>query len=349
VFANFEEAITALQNDKLGMRTLMTVRTNGALLETTVGRILFNMILPERLRFINKAVDAKGVKQLITESYKKVGRDETVKLIDDIKTFGFEGATISGLSVSVFDNKISDKKTSIIQKADQQVADIERSFRRGLMTLEEKKRLSNQVWIDTTEELANKTWENFDENNSVKMIIGSGGTRATRDQIKQLAGMRGLVADPTGRIVELPTKSNFREGLTVFEYFTTARGARKGLADKALKTADAGYLTRRLVDVSQDVIITDKDCKDTEGMIISKEESQKIGEDFSARLIGRVSAENIVNSSTGEIIAKKGTLITEDDYKKIEEAEIDEVKIAKKLVAKKSYKWQKYDEKMFFV
>ncbi|HKZ34671.1 MAG TPA: DNA-directed RNA polymerase subunit beta' [Patescibacteria group bacterium] len=323
VFANFEEAITALQNDKLGMRTLMTVRTNGALLETTVGRILFNMILPERLRFINKAVDAKGVKQLITESYKKVGRDETVKLIDDIKTFGFEGATISGLSVSVFDNKISDKKTSIIQKADQQVADIERSFRRGLMTLEEKKRLSNQVWIDTTEELANKTWENFDENNSVKMIIGSGGTRATRDQIKQLAGMRGLVADPTGRIVELPTKSNFREGLTVFEYFTTARGARKGLADKALKTADAGYLTRRLVDVSHDVLVREEDCGTKEGVEIIREDvkTSSLGD----RILGRFTARKIVDAKTKKVVVEANTEITEDIVSLIEKADISSV------------------------
>jgi len=195
------------------------------------------------MRFNNKSIGAKDSQAIVMEAFTRFDRTEAAKLIDNMKDFGFWGATLAGgVSLSVFDNKIIPHKKDIIDAADKRVTEVEQNYQQGLITLEEKKRLSNEIWIEITEKIADETWASLAKDNPVRMIIESGGARASKDQLKQLSAIKGLVVDPLGKIVELPTKSNYREGLSIFEYVTSTRGSRKGLTDSALKTADAGYL-----------------------------------------------------------------------------------------------------------
>src|SRR5690606_29584945 len=208
----------------------------------------------------------------------------------------------------------------IIAQANKRAEDVQDSYLQGLITRDERRRLTFEVWMETTDEVADKTWNNLEENNAVKVMINSGGTRASKDQVKQLAAMRGLVVDPLGKIVEMPTKSNFREGLSIFEYVTSARGSRKGLTDSALKTADAGYLTRRLVDVSHDMIIRMEDCGTKESIeIVKAGNREKV---FGNRISGRVVATDIIHPASGEIISAAGTLIDDEDVARILEANV---------------------------
>ncbi len=246
-------------------------------------------------------------------------------LIDKLKSLGFEGATFSGLSVSVFNCLIVDEKEKIIQKADKEVEKIEQNFKMGLITKDEQKRLSQEVWLSVTNELADLTWRNLEYDNSIKIISDSGGSRATAEQIKQLSAMRGLVTDPSGQIVPLPIKSNFREGLSVFEYFTSARGARKGLADRAIKTAESGYLTRRLVDVAHDAIVRLENCHTKESITLSKQDKRQMP--FVQRIIGRVTSLDILVPKSKKVLVAKGTLIDEVIASQIEKASIDQIQV----------------------
>src|SRR3989344_3269114 len=215
-------------------------------------------------------------------------------MVDAIKDLGFKGGTVSGLSFGIFDSKILPEKEKILKEANAKVAEHESNFAQGLITTEEKRRLSQEVWIEVTEELADKTWELLEDTSPIRIVIDAKVGRASRDQVKQLAAIRGLVVDPLGKIVELPIKSNFREGLSVFEYVTSSRGSRKGLTDTALKTADAGYLTRRLVDVAHDVLIRLEDCGAKEGLEIKKEVRPQ---SFAARIFGRFAAKDVVSKN----------------------------------------------------
>jgi DNA-directed RNA polymerase subunit beta' len=334
VYADEQEAILAYQTGKVELRQLIRVRINQEILTTTVGRIYFNEALPEGSDFVNRKVDAGSLKNIVARVFDQVPREEIVRLTDDLKFLGFKGFTDSGLSVGGFDCTVIPKKREIIKEADQKAAEIENNFNMGLITEEEKKRLSNDLWMDTTDELAEKTWNAMAEANAVKIIINSGGTRASKDQIKQLSAMRGLVVDPLGNIVELPTKSNFREGLSVFEYVNSARGSRKGLTDSAIKTADAGYLTRRLVDVSQEVLIREDDCGTTEGIWIHKQADRK--KTMFERIQGRVLAAD-VEDKDGKAVMKKGELIRKEDLNKIQQAKVDKVKVRSPLTCKTKF------------
>ena len=309
IFADTTEAIHAYQIGLIDLHQPIKVRLDVdkklKIIKTTVGRIEFNQLLKGNFAYINEAVTAKKIKELVTIAIETQPRDQITQLIDNIKDVGFEAATRSGISVSVVDCAMLSEKDQIIDKANKKVGKIQNSYQEGLVTDEERKKLTYKVWMDTTEEVADKTWNSYDENNAVKVIINSGGTRASKDQVKQLAAMRGLVVDPLGNIVEMPTKSNFRQGLSIFEYVTSARGSRKGLTDSALKTADAGYLTRRLVDVSHDVIIRQDDCGTKNGIEISKDNR---GNSFANRVTGRVSLKNIKIGS--KIVLKAGEIIT---------------------------------------
>ncbi len=309
IFSSRDEAYHAFQIGKLGLRQLAKVRTsvNGQqkIIETTVGRLQFNDLLPKEFGFINEAIPAKKIKQLVTTAIKTLERDTVTTLIDDIKNLGFEAATVSGISVSVSDCEMIPEKGAIIAEANKKVEEIQEQYNEGMIALEERKRLAFDVWIDTTEDIAEKTWATYANDNAVKVIIESGGTRASKDQVKQLAAMRGLVVDPLGNIVEMPTKSNFREGLTIFEYVTSARGSRKGLTDSAIKTADAGYLTRRLCDVSHDAIIRLQDCGTTEHITITNEDRSDV---FATRISGRILAKDAVIGK--KVVAQAGTLLT---------------------------------------
>ncbi|HEY5600681.1 MAG TPA: DNA-directed RNA polymerase subunit beta' [Patescibacteria group bacterium] len=335
IFGSFKEAILAYQCGKIQARTKITVYERGEKIETTVGRILFNNLLPKEISYINEAVKASTIKQIISKVYDLGDEERTAKLIDNLKVLGFEGATFSGLSVSVFDCRIIPNKDQIIEKAEKRVEEVEGTYRTGLITRDELRRLSNEIWVETTEEIADLTWKNFQDDNSIRLISDSGGSRATGDQIKQLAGMRGLVADPSGKIVPLPTKSNFREGLSVFEYFTSSRGARKGFADRALKTAESGYLTRRLIDVAHDVIIRSQDCGTKEGLEISKKDNRQTK--FTDRLLGRIAATDIVSSRSKKAIVKRNEEIDEEKALSIEKSQIESVLVRSPLTCAAKY------------
>ncbi len=306
-FASEDEAINSYWLNQVGLRELILVKIDGNLIKTSVGRIIFNRPLPKELRFINEEVKAADLKRIITQAMKFLEDKEIGRLIDDLKDIGFWGATVSsGLSFSIFDCKIVKDKESIIRQAEKEVEKIESNYQQGLISLEEKKRYSNKIWIDTTEKLADLTWKNLGDDNPVTLAIKSGGPRASREQLKQLSAMKGLVVDPLGKIIEVPTKSNYRQGLSIFEYVISARGARKGLTDSALKTADAGYLTRRLVDVAHDVIVREEDCGTTEGLLIEMEGERK--DKFIERIKGRYILETneLIDDKKIEEIINKG-------------------------------------------
>jgi DNA-directed RNA polymerase subunit beta' len=305
ILSGIDEAYYLYQSGKLDLRQLVRVRINGRVIETTMGRIMFNQTLPESLKFVNEAVNAKKIKELVTKAIETESEDVVAKLIDDIKDLGFDAATKSGLSVSVTDCKTLDEIESVVEMANKKVEKVQDSYQQGLVTDEERRKKSLDIWMKVTDELADKTWNSYKEDNSVKMMINSGGTRASKDQVKQLAAMRGLVVDPLGNIVEMPTKSNFRQGLSIFEYVTSARGSRKGLTDSAIKTADAGYLTRRLTDVAHEAIIRLQDCGTKEGVDILSTERP---ESFTSRIVGRILLKDIKKGK--KIIAKAGEIIT---------------------------------------
>ncbi len=322
IYSNQEEAITAYQNKVINLRQPIQIRLDNKLVDTTIGRLFFNQVLPSNLGFINNAVQSSDIKNLIKSAINTCDSKEIVKLIDSLKDLGFKSVTQSGLSVAVTDCKIIPEKDEFIHKANQKALLIEENYKNGLITKEEKRRLSNELWMETTDTIAEKTWNYFKSDNSVKVIINSGGTRASKDQVKQLAAMRGLVVDPLGKIVELPTKSNFREGLSIFEYVTSSRGSRKGLTDSAIKTADAGYLTRRLVDVAHDMIIRIENCKTKDYLTISTDIRPQ---SFISRITGRYLAQDLKHNN--KTIAKKGDLIDETLALAIKKAKVQKLDV----------------------
>jgi DNA-directed RNA polymerase subunit beta' len=326
IFADIDEATHAHQIGLIDLRQPIKVRLvrNGQskIIRTTLGRVQFNNIFPEDMPFMNEAIDSSRIKTIVTEAIETLEEDQVVKIIDDIKDLGFKAATLSGISVGVTDCKIIDEKDEIIEEANQQVEQVHQNYQQGLITDDERKKKNFDIWMETTDKVADLTWDSYEEKNAVKVIIESGGTRASKDQVKQLAAMRGLVVDPLGNIVEMPTKSNFREGLSIFEYVNSARGSRKGLTDSALKTADAGYLTRRLVDVSHDAIVRTEDCGTTEGIELSREERP---ESFVRRISGRINLEDI--KVDGKILVKAGELIKPRQAEQIAASEIKTVKV----------------------
>jgi DNA-directed RNA polymerase subunit beta' len=312
IFSSEDEAINAYNLGKVNLRELLFVKINDQIVKTTVGRIIFNKPLPPQLRFINQEIKAADIKTIITRAMTIFDEKQVGQLIDDLKDIGFWGATVcGGLSFSVFDCKIIKEKDEIIQQTEKEVKKIEKNFEQGLLTFEEKKRYTNKLWIDITEKLADKTWESLGTENPVMMAIKSGGPRASREQLKQLSAIKGLVVDPLGKIIEVPTKSNYRQGLSIFEYVISARGARKGLTDSALKTADAGYLTRRLVDVAHDMIVKEEDCGTKNGLTISMTDER--GDKFKERIKGRYLAgtnELVDDAKLAEILKSNTKKVT---------------------------------------
>jgi len=310
IFADFKEAILAYQSGKIALRQKIKVPWEGKILETTVGRIFFNEVIVPPLRFINEGVKQSIVKNIFERAFKICSKEEIVKMIDDLKDLGFWAGTLSGISLAISDCEVIPEKSQIINQADNKIAEIEKNFKEGLITQEEKKRLTQEVWLETTENLAERTWEHLNLASPIRLVVEAGVGRVSKDTLKQISAMRGLVVDPLGRVVELPTKSNFREGLSVFEYVTTTRGSRKGLTDTALKTSDAGYLTRKLVDVAHEAIIKEEDCGTTKGIEILKEGSR--AKHFLKRILGRVLAKDIIDPKTKKIIFKRGEELDEE-------------------------------------
>ncbi len=333
VFSDKDEAIFAYQSGKVQARQIITLRMGKELLETTVGRIFFNEILPENFDYINQAVSSSVIKDIFSKAFVTVDIKKVVLMIDAIKDLGFMGGTISGLSFGIPDALVHPDKEKTLKEAEGRIEEIEVNFAQGLITNEEKKRLSHEVWIEVSEELADKTWDLLEPSNPIRIVIDAGVGRISRDQVKQLAAIRGLVVDPLGKLVDLPIKSNFREGLSVFEYVTSSRGSRKGLTDTALKTADAGYLTRRLVDVAHDVIVRVVDCGSEDGFTIKKRSRTS---KFAPRILGRIIVKDVV-AKNKKVLVKKGELIDEVNAKEIDRLGIDEVIVRSPLTCKTRY------------
>ncbi|MBI2032467.1 MAG: DNA-directed RNA polymerase subunit beta' [Candidatus Levybacteria bacterium] len=325
-FGEINEALLSYTFGKAKLRQPIKVKLGKEIIETTVGRLMFNEQLPESFHFINEAVKATGIKKIVTQATKHLSAEEVANLIDRIKALGFWGSTVSGISVSVFDMEMANEKQSLIDAAEKKVGEIEAEYQQGLITYEERKRLANDVWLETTDKIADLTWNIIKGDNMIRVIIDSEGARAGKEQLKQLSAMRGLILDPLGKIVELPIKSNFREGLSIFEYVASARGSRKGLTDSALKTANAGYLTRRLVDVSHDMIIKEEDCGTKEGIKIQAEDRLRTAS-FADRILGRIVAEKVVSPKTKKEILKEGEEIDEENVGGIVDAGVSEITV----------------------
>ena len=295
-------------------------------LNTTVGRVLFNRVLPEQVQFVNEKLDKGGVKDLIAEVYELCGQEITTEVADRVKNIGFEYATRSGTTLAVADISIPPERKGIIDEALKAVEVVLRDFRRGLLTEQEKNEREIQIWQETTERVGDAVKKHMDPDGNLSTMATSGATKGGFSTISQLAGMRGLMADPSGRIIPMPIRSNFREGLTAQEYFISTHGARKGLADTALRTADAGYLTRRLVDIAQDIIINEIDCGTHEGVWIRKTDDVA-GQSLMSRMYSRLAAERVLDPKTGEVLAEYNDVITHDLARKIANAGVFEVKL----------------------
>ena len=345
-FKDPEEAIMAFENHEVGIHAKINVRITkevaGELktgkIETSVGRIIFNQGIPQDLGFIDREKDPfqyeidfpvmkKSMGSIIERVIRTHGLSESAEVIDYIKALGFKYSTLAGVTFSMDDVKVPDAKKDLLAEADEKVENIRKQYARGLITNDERYNAVINVWEDTTNKVSNAMEENFDDLNPIYMMVKS-GARGNMSQLRQIAGMRGLMASTTGKAVEIPIKSSFAEGLDALEYFISAHGARKGLSDTALRTADSGYLTRRLVDVSQDIIVREHDCGTTEGIIIYDiKDGQQVIEKMQERLLGRFAVEDVYNPQTKELIVDKDTMITEKIAEQIVDAGIERLEV----------------------
>ncbi|OQX88380.1 MAG: DNA-directed RNA polymerase subunit beta' [Candidatus Omnitrophica bacterium 4484_70.2] len=330
-FSSPEEVITAYQDEEVDLHAKIKVRIKEGeetrIIDTTVGRVIFNEILPEGFGFINDVLDKKKIAQLVKDCYKKFGHYQTVVLLDKLKDIGFEYATLGGISIGIEDLGVPPEKQECIKEANNELAKVEEQYKKGIITERERHNKIIDIWTKTTDKVSDLVFKHLGIFNPVFMMADS-GARGSRLQIRQLAGMRGLMAKPSGEIIESPITSNFREGLSVLEYFISTHGARKGLADTALKTADAGYLTRRLVDVAQEVIVVEEDCGTVNGITVSEiVEGDEVVVSLKERITGRVALDNIVDIVSDEVIVKAGEEITEEKAEKIERLGIEKIRI----------------------
>jgi DNA-directed RNA polymerase subunit beta' len=342
LFTDTTEALLAYQHGVVDLQALIKVRlgdtdiydvpppakvtmhSNGKLVETTVGRIILNEALPERLRFKNYPMKKENLKQIIGECFKEYGRVKTAELADEIKRLGFAYATKVGVTIAISDVKVPVGKQEELARADAKIAELEEQYREGLITDNERYQQTVDAWNEATENVTKMVESTLDPYGSIYTIAKSGATKAKFQQIRQLSGMRGLMASPSGKIIDIPIRGNFREGLSVLEYFISSHGARKGLADTALRTAESGYLTRRLIDVAQDVIVTEEDCGTTEGILITEEDSKEMMlPDIRDRLKGRVLADPIPGFDSVEV----GDELTDEIVDQIVNAGIKAVRV----------------------
>jgi DNA-directed RNA polymerase subunit beta' len=327
LFSNFEEARLAYELGVISLGAEIEVRNMDAgaqRLRTSVGRILFNDVLPPEFRFCNQVVDKAALKRLVLDCYRLLGNAPTVAMLDNLKQLGFEYATKSGTTIAAKDIEVPRDKAKLLEEGDERIAVIESQFNRGLITEDERYSSAIQVWTETTDKITETISQSLDCYGGVYMMATS-GAKGNISQIRQMAGMRGLMTDPSGRIIDFPIKSSFREGLSVMEYFISTHGARKGLADTALRTSDAGYLTRRLIDVAQDLIISEEDCGTEEGIWLFEKGEKGLLPPLYERLAGRLAAADVVDSGTGEIFVRKNEEIDEEKAKRITDAGITQV------------------------
>ncbi len=296
------------------------------LIDTTVGRAIFNNGLYPEMQFFNQELDKGAVKDLIADIYEICGQEATCVMADNIKEIGFKYATRSGSTIAVADITVPPMKKGIIRKAREEVDVITRDYRRGLLTEQERDEKVVEIWQETTNKVSDAVKDTLDPTGDLATMANCGASKGGFNSIAQLAGMRGLMADPAGRIIPMPIESNFREGLTALEYFISTHGARKGLADTALRTADAGYLTRRLVDVAQDIIVNEEECGSTNGIWI-RIDQDIAGQSFSERIYGRVLADRVIDPNTGEIIFEHNDLLTHEKVNKIVDIGVTAIKV----------------------
>ncbi len=336
-FASIDEARRAYYSGVIDLHAAIEVPWNGEFITTTIGRIIFNDIIPEPLRFINQEMGKKNLQELVLRTHKTLGSKEAVRFLDDLKNLGFTMATMSGLTFGIDDMIVPEEKEEIIKRALEERDRIEKAFNKGLISRVERYQKILDIWTMATDSVKEAMLEKMRKDkggfNPIYMMVNS-GARGNEDQVRQLAGMRGLMARPTksketvGEFIETPIISNFKEGLSVLEYFISTHGARKGLSDTALKTADAGHLTRRLVDVAQEVVVTMEDCGTIMGRrITALKDGETVIEPLKERIVGRVALEDVKDPVTGEIIVKEGEEITEEKAERIEAAGIEEIEV----------------------
>ncbi|MFZ2975981.1 MAG: DNA-directed RNA polymerase subunit beta' [Candidatus Moraniibacteriota bacterium] len=326
IFSNFDEAILAVELGHVDVRAKIKVAHEGKILETSVGRIKLNLIIPKEIGFVNEEMTKKELKFLVAKVLEVSGREVAAVFVDEIKNLGFRSVTKSGISWGMKDLSVPTNKKEIMNNAEEKVEVVKKQFNMGLLTEEERKNKVIEIWNDSKNKITDAVRSSMDKEGPVYSMVYS-KARGSESVVVQMCGMKGLMAGPTGETIELPIKSCFKEGLNVLEYFISTHGARKGMADTALRTATAGYLTRRLVDVAQDIIVREADCKDKGGAFIFKEDSDRIGQSFGSRVTGRVLTEDVVDPKTGEIIVEKDNLVTKEQGEKIEKAGISKVKI----------------------
>jgi DNA-directed RNA polymerase subunit beta' len=340
-FHDGKEAVMAYDTKQISLQEWINVRLNGELVKTTVGRVIFNQAFPERWNheFVNQIIDKGVLKKIITDCYRRYGNAETARFLDAIKDLGFHYATQSGTTVSINDVIVPENKYEIVGKAQDEVDELHRLYEQGFISKEEEYNKTIDLWSKASDEVTSSMQASQNPLNPVFMMATS-GARGSIAQVKQLGGMRGLMSDPSGRILEIPVKASLKEGLTVLEYFISTHGARKGLADTALRTADSGYLTRRLVDVAQDVIIREEDCGTSNGIVVSDiKVGKEIIEPLLDRIIGRRAAEEIRldPKRPTTAIVKRNDEIDEDKAKALLDAGITEVKIRSVLTCQSKY------------
>src|SRR5262244_3866133 len=346
LFANSQEVRVAYDTGEVGLQARIRVRMDGEVVATTVGRVLLSEILPSEIGFgrVNRQMDKSSLTDLVAECYQRVGKERTVQLLEDLKALGFYYATQSGMSIGIDDMHIPVMKEPLVEEARRAVIDVENQYREGLITNGERYNKIVDIWAQVTEQVSNEMFKELEREDLDVMhgngdngarhdfnpiyVMANSGARGGLQQIRQLAGMRGLMAKPSGEIMETPITANFREGLSVLQYFISTHGARKGLADTALKTANSGYLTRRLVDVAQDIIVLKQDCGTSNGISATAlVQSGEIIESLGERILGRVSAEDVLDPYSGEILVARNVLIDDEAAERVENAGIERVEI----------------------
>ncbi len=343
-YQDYDEMIRAYENKIIHTHTIVNVRIKkdandrGKLVKSTVGRFIFNSGIPQDLGYVDrssdpyslevdKLVDKKTLGDIIDRCFRKHGNIGTARLLDYIKETGYKFSTLAAITISMSDVEVPNAKESILEEADEEVNKYEKLLRKGLVSEDERYEFVIDIWNKTTDKVTDALLEELDPRNNLA-IMAKSGARGSTNQIRQLAGMRGLMSSASGRTIEIPIKANFREGLSVQEFFISTHGSRKGLSDTALRTADSGYLTRRLVDVSQDIIVREDDCG-TDRYIVAKDftEGKEVIEEMSLRIVGRTAFEDILNLETGELVVQKNEIITEDIAEQIKKLGIKEVKV----------------------
>ncbi|MFZ2356502.1 MAG: DNA-directed RNA polymerase subunit beta', partial [Candidatus Omnitrophota bacterium] len=340
IFSNGDEVVIAYDDKIVELHAKIKLRVDSVfdiddlrfinekqMIATTVGKVIFNQVLPAGFGFVNRELNKSKVGDIVTECYKRFGHQRTIQLLDDIKKIGFEFGTLGGISIGIDDLKIPEEKPEVLKESKAEVAKVEDQYRKGIITDSERKSKIIDIWTHTTDKISDLLFKGMESFNPIFMMADS-GARGSRLQVRQLAGMRGLMAKPSGEIIESPITANFREGLTVLEYFISTHGARKGLADTALKTADAGYLTRRLVDVAQEVITTEVDCGTLNGITVAAIiEGDEVVVSLKDRIVGRVALDNVVDIITDKIIVASGEEITIEKADMIEQLGIERIRI----------------------